>query len=91
MAERLELTEQIQDQAGAIELQEVDSSQIAKIGYNPEASLLMIEFHNKKGENTQYVYPEVSQEQWDAFESADSVGSHFFRNLKNLDFCKLEG
>ena len=89
MAERLELTEEISNQANAIEAQEVTSSQIASIGYNAEASLLMVEFKNKKG-NTQYVYPEVTQEQWDCFENAESVGSHFFKNLKQLDFCKLE-
>jgi len=89
MANKLELTEEISDQAKAIELKEVESSQIASIGFNPEASLLLIEFKNKN-QNTKYAYPNVTQEQFNDFENADSVGRHFGQNLKTLDFCKLE-
>lgn len=91
MANRLELTEEISNQASVIEAIEVESSQIAKIGYNSEASLLMIEFKNKKSANSRYVYQNVTAEQFESFENAESVGRYFGEHFKTLDFCKLEG
>lgn len=72
-----------------IALQPVKSSQIAAIGYDPENQRLAIEFINhkapKEGEepkNSLYHYDGFTPEQWETFEKADSIGSHFHLHLK---------
>jgi len=56
----------------------VESSQIASIGHDQDASVLEIEF---KG-GTIYQYQNVGAEVYTALYNADSVGSYFIRVIK---------
>jgi hypothetical protein len=70
---------------------QVQSSQIASIGYDEESKTLEIEFKpfQKKGakpdeqpKTSVYRYSDVSKETWDDFRSAKSIGTHFRSNIK---------
>lgn len=56
----------------------VKSSLIEAIDYDPDTLKLTVEF--KKGEK--YVYSGVSEQIWDDFRSAPSVGRFFMDNIK---------
>lgn len=62
-----------------IPLTPVTSSQISAIGHDHETSTLAIQF--KSG--GLYHYANVTHEEYIAFASAESVGSFFYRNIKN--------
>ena len=68
-----------------IALDSVDSSQIEAIGYDAETQTLAIQFKGK-GEKpgSVYHYSGFSAEDWQAFRDAESVGSHFYKNIKPL-------
>jgi len=71
----------------AITLNPVESSQIKAIGYSPEHKTVAIVFNHGKG--AEYHYPNVSQEEFDALQGAESIGSHFGKTLKGrTDFIK---
>jgi hypothetical protein len=57
---------------------EVESSNIHSIGHDQEHSTMRVKFKN----NTEYEYGSVNAEQFEAFRSAPSVGSHFHANIK---------
>lgn len=66
-----------------IKLQDVESSQIAAIGHDPETNVLAIRFKNWKGENTSlYHYQNVTVEEFEAFKNAASLGIHFGSQIK---------
>jgi hypothetical protein len=65
-----------------IALQLVESSQIHAIGHAPEANTLAIQFKSKGGPGSVYHYQNVDAEQFAAFSSAESVGSHFYKHIK---------
>jgi hypothetical protein len=62
-----------------IAMQAVKSSQIASIGYSPENKTLAIKFNN--GQKV-YHYAGVSQEDFDKFSAAESVGKHFGAHIR---------
>jgi hypothetical protein len=71
----------------SIEMKEVESSQIAKIGYDAESEELHIEF--KKGGH--YFYKSVPAEVYEEFSNAESIGSYFYRNIKGkYDHVKVQ-
>lgn len=74
----------------AIALHPVQSSQIHSAGYSPEHKTLALVFKNKSGLSAEYQYPNVSQEQYDAFKGAESLGSHFGKHIKHLPFHKFD-
>lgn len=61
-----------------IEMQKVESSQISAIGYSAANKTLVVEF---KG-GAKYQYSNVEQKTFEAMMAADSVGSFFYRNIK---------
>ncbi len=74
---------------------DVESSQIAAIGHDPETSTLAIRFKNWKGEQTGlYHYANVSTADFAEFASAPSKGKHFGQNIKpfteKYPFTKIE-
>ncbi|MGB8422228.1 KTSC domain-containing protein [Paraburkholderia sp.] len=69
--------------APAITLAKVESSQIDSIGYDPATSTLAIRF--KSRDKPLYYYDNVTPEDWDAFENAESIGSHFYKHIKPYD------
>jgi hypothetical protein len=69
-----------------MQMTEVNSSNIARIGYDPGARELRIEFH--KGGT--YAYNDVPTEVWEELQVADSKGVFFHRNIKDrYGFVKM--
>ena len=66
-----------------IPLTPVTSSQIEAIGHDPESNTLAVRFKGK-GERpgTLYHYQNFDSEAFEAFNAAESKGSHFIRNIK---------
>lgn len=66
-----------------IALQDVDSSQINAVGYDPGTQTLAIQFKGWKGElGATYHYTNVTPEDFAAFKGAESLGRHFGRYVK---------
>ncbi|MGX6999862.1 KTSC domain-containing protein [Caballeronia sp. KNU42] len=66
-----------------IAMDEIVSSQLHSIGHHPESSTLAIRFKAKDGSPAAlYHYANVSDEDFAAFKGAESIGSHFYRNIK---------
>lgn len=66
-----------------IALQDVESSQINAVGYDPETQTLAIQFKGWKGElGATYHYANVTPEDFAAFQGAESLGRHFGRHIK---------
>ena len=68
---------------------EVSSSLLKSIAYSPATRVLEIEFKAKKeGEvGKVYRYADVSQDAYDRFVSAPSLGQHFLRQIKHNHPC----
>jgi hypothetical protein len=58
----------------------VESSQILAVGYDAETQTLAIQF--KGGTRAVYHYANVTAEDFTAHRGAESIGSHFYRNIK---------
>ena len=69
-----------------VRLQDVESSQIHSIGYDPETQTLAIRFTRGYGENrgpgSLYHYSNVPQDVYDAFLAAESKGKYFGQHIK---------
>lgn len=65
-----------------IALASVVSSQIAGIGHCAETNTLAVQFTGKSGPGSLYHYANFTAEQFAAFQSAESVGSHFIKQIK---------
>lgn len=63
-----------------MEMQFVDSSNIERIGYDPNSSTLRVEFKS----NRTYDYSNVPENVFNELRNASSVGSYHARNIKNL-------
>jgi hypothetical protein len=78
-----------------IAMQSVESSQLSKIGHDPETSTLAIRFKNWKGEETSlYHYANVDADTFAAFLAAESKGRHFGQHIKpatdRFPFTRIE-
>ncbi|AVT58529.1 KTSC domain-containing protein [Pectobacterium versatile] len=66
-----------------INMTPVKSSQIHSIGHDPVTGTLAIRFNGRdNAPGNLYHYSNVSADDFAAFSGADSVGSHFYRNIK---------
>lgn len=66
-----------------IAMDEIVSSQLHSIGHHPESSTLAIRFKAKDGSPAAlYHYANVTAEEFAAFKGAESIGSHFYKNIK---------
>lgn len=67
-----------------IPLTPVASSQIQSIGHDQASNTLAILFASK-GENrgSLYHYANFTAENFEEFSGADSIGSYFYKNIKN--------
>ncbi|MBB1060384.1 KTSC domain-containing protein [Marilutibacter spongiae] len=66
-----------------IALNDVDSSQIAAIGHDPETNTLAIRFKTWKGEpSSLYHYANFTADDFAAFQEAESKGRHFGAHIK---------
>jgi hypothetical protein len=63
-----------------IAMDSVESSQILAVGYDTETQTLAIQF--KSGTRAVYHYSNVTAEDFAALRDAESIGSHFYRNIK---------
>lgn len=70
-----------------IGMQDVKSSQIRQIGYDPATKTLAVTFNH--GAGAHYHYPDVSEEDYQKFLKAESLGSHFGKHIKALPFTKF--
>jgi len=72
--------------APVIVMLRVESSQIHSIGHDPATKTLAIRFKNYKGEATSlYHYSNFTAEEFAAFKTAESIGSHFGKHIKPYD------
>lgn len=70
--------------SNTIPLQDVESSQIAAIGHDPENNVLAIQFKSWKGDRrSTYHYQNFTAEDFEAFKNAESKGRHFGQNIKS--------
>lgn len=78
----------------AIALMPVASSQIAAIGHCPATNTLAIQFASKKGPGSVYHYKNFTADLYTAFAGAESIGSHFIKNIKpfgdKFPFAKVD-
>lgn len=65
-----------------MEMIQVESSNIAAIGYDEESDTLYIEFNSGKT----YTYQDVPIELFNGLEMAESVGGYFHANIRNAGF-----
>lgn len=65
-----------------ITMDEVESSRIHSIGFDAETGTLAVRFKRKDGPGALYHYSGVSQEEFDAFKGAESLGSHHAKVFK---------
>lgn len=61
-----------------MEMTNVDSSNIAAVGYDDESSTLQVEFNN----GTTYQYFDVPERLFEGLVNADSVGGYLAANIK---------
>ncbi len=67
-------------------MRRVSSSNIAAVGYDPDTSKLVVEFHN----GSTYEYENVPEDEFDSLVRSSSVGSYFQNNIRNsFDSKKL--
>jgi len=65
-----------------MEMQKVESSNIAAVGFNMEDKKLYIAFNSGKT----YSYTDVPYELYEGLLAADSVGQYFHANIRNAGF-----
>lgn len=70
-----------------IQLHPVESNQVGAIGYDEATQTLAVQF--KRGTRAIYHYPNVARETFDAFKSAESIGTFFGQHIKALPFEKF--
>jgi hypothetical protein len=63
------------------DMRHVESSQISRVGYLDTVNSLLIEF--KGTPPTIYMYMNVSKEQYALLMNGESVGSNFYKYIKN--------
>jgi hypothetical protein len=67
----------------SIDMQPVESSQIHSIGHDAATSTLAIRFKDFKGApSSLYHYQNMPAEEFEAFRTAESIGSHFYKHIK---------
>ena len=71
-----------------ISMQDVKSSQVKQVGYDPATKTLAVSF--TRGAGAIYHYPNVSAEDHQKFLDADSLGVHFGQHIKTLPFEKFD-
>lgn len=70
-----------------IQLHPVESNQVGAIGYDEATQTLAVQF--KRGARAIYHYPNVTRETFEAFKSAESIGTYFGQHIKALPFEKF--
>lgn len=71
----------------AIPMEPVESNQVKAVGYDPETKTLAVTF--TRGPGSIYHYPNVEPELHVNFMQAESKGTFFGKNIKELPFDKF--
>lgn len=71
-----------------IALTPVASNQVKAIGYDAASKTLAVTF--TRGAGAIYHYPNVDQETFEAFKSAESIGRYFGSHIQGLPFDKFQ-
>ena len=71
----------------SIHLNDVKSSQVKQIGYDPDTQTLAVTF--TRGAGAVYHYPNVTEDDYKSFIKSDSIGSHFGKHIKSRPFDKF--
>jgi hypothetical protein len=64
-----------------MDLLPVQSSNIAAVGYDAVQNILYVQF---KGKDTVYEYHGVPLETYEAMMNAESIGSYYAKNIRNV-------
>ena len=67
-------------------MQEVKSSTITHVGHNPESKELRVRFAH----GGEYLYPNVTGEEYLAFVGAKSIGQHFHAHIRPKEGRKVQ-
>ena len=71
-----------------VEMIQVNSSNVAAVGYDYENQIVHVRFLN----NTEYIYKGVPQHEFEALRDAPSVGRYFNSNYRDFYPCeKISG
>ncbi len=62
-----------------IKLETVNSTNIHSVGHNAEMKILIVKFNN----GSTYQYQPVTEQGYRDLKNAESIGSFFFKNIKN--------
>src|ERR1700687_2886259 len=84
---------EVPQQLNTVRLHEIVSSKLVAIGYERSTETLAIKFPPRPGEveGPIYNYFGFPVEQWEAFQSAESKGSFFYKSIKGrYDFQRIE-
>jgi hypothetical protein len=66
-----------------ITMDSVESSQIEALGYDAETQTLAVQFKAKGDKpGSVYHYANFTADDWQAFRAAESLGSHFYKQIK---------
>lgn len=69
-----------------MDMKKVESSQIHSIGHDAETATLAIRFRGNDGNPTSlYYYGHFTEDEFEKFLNADSIGSHFYKHIKPYD------
>lgn len=63
----------------SVPMQDVTSTMLAEVGYDPDYQILLLRFRSN---GSLYSYDEVPQRVYDEFIDSDSLGSYFNNNIK---------
>jgi len=67
-----------------IKRNDVSSSTIKSVGYDPETRTLVIEFKKRDGSfSALWEYSPITEQAYEDFVNADSIGYHFHANIKD--------
>ena len=83
---RQRILDRITDKTKTMKRQPVESSNILSIGYDPKKMLLEVEF----GNGAVYQYHPITEQAYKELMNADSIGSWFFKNIKNNKDIKFK-
>lgn len=74
--------EKSQISTAPIDMKDVESSQIARIGHDPATNTLAVQFKSRGAPGSVYHYANVTPELFGAFDAAKSKGTFFGAHIK---------
>jgi hypothetical protein len=72
----------------SIEMREVQSSNLHRIGYDRRRRVLKIEFRGRKGEISRYSYADINPRTYRELIAAESIGAYFNQRVRSREFTR---